>query len=248
MGHGAGWAVSVALPALVWGAAVEVVEATVPVLALIALFQFAVLRRPVQQPRAILVGIGMAMVGFLLFVVGAKLSLIPMGLAIGEALAAAPVAAMVGVAFALGAAVALAEPAVRILAFEIDEVSSGSVRKRLVAAVVALGVGVAVVVAVLRIVHGLPLVAVLVPGYLLAIGLTLFAPRDMVPAAYDAGAVATGPVAVNFVLPLTTGMALALGGDRADTLGFGVVGIIALGPIVTMLALSLAMRRRESDD
>lgn len=112
---------------------------------------------------------------------------------------------------------------------------------------IAFGVGVAVTLAVVRIAYGLPLVAILVPGYLLAIGLTLAAPRDMVPAAYDAGAVATGPVAVNFVLPLTTGMALALGGDRAATLGFGVVGIIALGPIVTMLALALALRRRESD-
>jgi len=235
------------LVALLWTATVEVIEATVPVLLLIAVFQLIVLRRPVQQPRTVVIGIGMAMLGFVLFVAGAKLSLIPMGLAIGEALAGVPVVAMVAVAFVLGAAVALAEPAVRILAFEIDEVSSGSLRKRLIAVVIALGVGVAVALAVLRIVHDLPLVAVLVPGYLLAIGLTLATPRDMVPAAYDAGAVATGPVAVNFVLPLTTGMALAMGGDRAEALGFGVVGIIALGPIITMLALSLALRRRESD-
>jgi hypothetical protein len=229
-------------------AAVEVVEATVPVLALIALFQFAVLRRPLQQPRAVLTGVAMSLVGFFLFIVGAKISLITMGSAIGEALAGAPTTAIVAVAFALGAAVALAEPAVRILAFEIDEVSAGSVRKRLTSVVIALGVGLAVALAVLRIVHDLPLAAVIVPGYLLAIGLTLAAPRSMVPAAYDAGAVATGPVAVNFVLPLTTGMALALGGARADALGFGAVGIIALGPIITMLALSLALRRREPDD
>lgn len=227
--------------------ALEVVEATAPVLLLIAFFQFVVLRRPVQRPRAVATGVAMAVVGFFLFVAGAKLSLIPMGVAIGEVLARAPLPAVLGVAFALGAAVALAEPAVRILAYEIDEVSSGSLRKRLIAGVIAFGVGVAVALAVVRIAFGLPLVAVLAPGYLLAIGLTLAAPRDMVPAAYDAGAVATGPVAVNFVLPLTTGMALALGGDRAEALGFGVVGIIALGPIVTMLALALALRRRESD-
>ena len=235
------------MPALAWEALVEVVEATVPVLALIALFQFAILRRPVRNPRTILVGIALAMVGFLLFIVGVKISLIPMGMAIGVKLAHAPLPAMLGVAFVMGAAVALAEPAVRILAFEIDEVSAGSLRKRWIAGGVALGVGVAVTVAVLRIVHGLPLLAVLAPGYGLAIALTLVAPRDMVPAAFDAGAVATGPVAVNFVLPLTTGMALAVGGEGAKELGFGVVGIIALGPIVTMLALSLAVRRRGTD-
>lgn len=112
--------------------AVEVVEATAPVLLLIAFFQFAVLRRPVQRPRAVATGVAMAVVGFFLFVVGAKLSLIPMGMAIGRALAGAALPAVLGVAFALGAAVALAEPAVRILAYEIDEVSAGSLRKRLI--------------------------------------------------------------------------------------------------------------------
>jgi len=227
--------------------ALEVIEATLPVLALIAFFQFVVLRRSINQPRTVLIGVAMAMVGFYLFIVGAKLSLIPMGVAIGELLAGAPIVAVLGFAFVLGAAVAFAEPAVRILAFEIDEISAGSLRKRLISTAVALGVGLAVAVSVLRIVHELPLAAVLVPGYAIAIVLTLLTPRDMVPAAYDAGAVATGPVAVNFVLPLTTGMALALWGEDVGALGFGVVGIIALGPIITMLALSLSLRRRETD-
>ena len=238
---------SVDLVYLLTSAALEVIEATVPVLALIAFFQFVVLRRGVNQPRAVATGIVMAMLGFYLFIVGAKLSLIPMGVAIGAALAEAPLAAIVAFAFVLGAAVAFAEPAVRILAFEIDEVSAGSLRKRLISVAVALGVGVAVAVSVLRIAHELPLAAVIVPGYAIAIVLTLLTPRDMVPAAYDAGAVATGPVAVNFVLPLTTGMAIAMWGEDVGALGFGVVGIIALGPIITMLALSLSLRRRESN-
>jgi len=237
--------VSVDLWYLVSSAAIEVVEATVPVLALIAFFQFIVLRRGIQQPRAVATGVVMAMLGFFLFIIGAKLSLIPMGVAIGELLASAPLGAVIAFAFVLGAAVAFAEPAVRILAYEIDEVSAGSLRKRLISIAIALGVGVAVALAVVRVVHDLPLATVIVPGYILAIVLTLFTPRDMVPAAYDAGAVATGPVAVNFVLPLTTGMAIALWGDDVGALGFGVVGIIALGPIITMLALSLSLRRRE---
>lgn len=226
-------------------AALEVVQATLPVLLLIAFFQFVVLRRPLQNPLAVLVGIVLAMLGFLLFIVGAKLSLIPMGVAIGAALSSAPLLPMLLLVLVVGAAVALAEPAVRILAFEIDEVSSGSLPKRLTAGVIAFGVGIAVALAVLRISLALPLAAILVPGYALALLLVLFAPRDTVPAAFDAGAVATGPVAVNFVLPLTTGMALALGGADAADLGFGVVGIIALGPIITMLTLSLLLRRRE---
>ncbi len=236
---------SVDLFGLLVEGALEVIEATLPVLALIAFFQFVVLRRSINQPRVVATGVLMAMLGFFFFIVGAKLSLIPMGVAIGELLARAHLVAVVGVALVLGAAVAFAEPAVRILAYEIDEVSAGSLRKRLISGAVALGVGIAVAVAVLRIAHELPLWTVLVPGYALAIVLTLLTPRDMVPAAYDAGAVATGPVAVNFVLPLTTGLAIALWGEDVGALGFGVVGIIALGPIVTMLALSVSLRRRE---
>ncbi len=225
-------------------AAVEVVEATVPVLVLIFVFQLLVLRKPVKRPRAVATGIVVAMLGFFLFILGAQLSLIPMGVAIGEEMASAPVGAVVVLALVLGAAVALAEPAVRILAFEIDEVSSGSLRKRVVSSVIALGVGASVAIAVVRVAQDLPLAWILVPGYALALTLTWFAPSDLAPAAYDAGAVATGPVAVNFVLPLTTGLALGVHGEDAGALGFGVVGIIALGPILTMLALSLALRRR----
>ncbi|MDZ7802229.1 MAG: DUF1538 domain-containing protein [Trueperaceae bacterium] len=231
---------------IVLDAGIEVIEATVPVLVLIAFFQFVVLRSGVRNPRAVITGIAMAMVGFFLFIVGAKMSLIPMGVAIGERLVDAPLLSVVGFAFILGTAVALAEPAVRILALEIEDVSAGSMRRRVVTAAIALGVGLAIAVAVVRITAGLPLTAVLTPGYALVIVLTLLAPRDLVPAAFDAGAVATGPVAVNFVLPLTTGMAMGLWGQDVGSLGFGVVGIIALGPIITMLALSLALRRRDN--
>lgn len=223
--------------------ALEVIEATAPVLILIAFFQFVVLRRAVRRPASVLVGIAMAMLGFFLFITGAKLSLIPMGVAIGERLVDLPLIQVATLAFVLGVAVALAEPAVRILAFEIATVSAGSLRMRLTVGAIAFGVGLAVAAAVVRIVHDLPLVAVLVPGYALVIVLTLAAPSDLVPVAFDAGAVATGPVAVNFLLPLTTGLAVASQGE-ATALGFGVVGIIALGPILTMLALSLALRRR----
>jgi len=140
--------VSVDLPGLVLDLALEVIEATIPILVLIAVFQFVVLRRPIPHLGQVAIGVAMAMLGFLLFMVGAKISLIPMGMAIGAALAGAPVAAMVAVALIMGAAVALAEPAVRILAFEIDEVSSGSLRKRWIAVAVAFGVGVAVALAV----------------------------------------------------------------------------------------------------
>jgi hypothetical protein len=89
----------------------------------------------------------------------------------------------------------------------------------------------------------IPLSYILLPGYLLIVALTLIAPKSFVPIAFDSGAVSTGPVAVNFVLPLTTGLAISLWGEQAGLLGFGVVGIIAMVPIAFMLVLGIVLRR-----
>lgn len=225
----------------------EVVEATIPVLALIFFFQFVVLRRRPESLRTMLLGIGMAITGFFLFVLGATVSLIPMGVQIGEYLSGAHMGVVAAIAFAIGAAVAAAEPAVRIFAFEVDEVSSGAMRKRLVVATIAVGVGVALALAVVRIGNAWSLATILIPGYLVVLALTFFVPRKYVPVAFDAGAVATGPVAVNFVLPLSTGLAIGLWGEGAGLLGFGVVGIIALAPILGMLLLGIVLERGKFD-
>lgn len=233
--------------ALIGHTALEVVEATVPVLALIFFFQLVVLRRRPENLRVMMLGVAMAMVGFFLFILGAKVSLIPMGMRIGTYLADAHVLVIALFAFAVGVAVAAAEPAVRIFAYEVDVVSSGALRKRLVVATVAVGVGLALSLAVVRIESGWALATILIPGYLLVLALTPFVPRKYVPVAYDAGAVATGPVAVNFVLPLTTGLAIGLWGEGAGLLGFGVVGIIALVPILGMLLLGIVLERGKYD-
>jgi hypothetical protein len=233
---------------LVLSAFLEVVEATLPVLALILFFQLVVLRRVPPDIRTMLVGVAMAMVGFFLFILGAKISLIPMGLKIGEFLAGVDTLGVILFALALGVAVIFAEPAVRILAYEVEEVSAGSLRKRFIIPTIALGVGLALVLAVLRLTFELPLAYILVPGYALILVLTLLSPRAFVPVAYDAGAVATGPVAVNFVLPMTTGMAISLWGEGAGLFGFGVVGIIAMCPILCMLLLGIALGRRNRSE
>jgi hypothetical protein len=225
----------------------EVLEAALPLLGLIAFFQFVVLRRAPEGLGRIAIGVGMALVGFYLFIFGVMVSLIPMGIAIGESLSGAPTALVVGLALVLGAAVASAEPAVRIFAYEVDSVSAGAIRKRLVVATIALGVGIAVALAVLRIEHAWSLAVILVPGYLLALVLAAVAPRRFVPVAFDAGAVATGPVAVNFILPLTTGLAVGVWGDGAGLVGFGVVGLVALVPIIGMLVLGIVLNRGRAD-
>lgn len=224
-------------------ALLEVTEATLPVLALIFFFQIVILRKRPTQLRRKFLGIGMAMLGFFLFILGAKMSLIPMGSQIGERLVNMPIALVLLFVFALGIAVAFAEPAMRILAYEVDDVSSGSLNERLVSRTIALGVGLALVISVLRTWYAIPLSYVLLLGYGIIIALTLWAPKRFTAVAYDAGAVATGPVVVNFLLPLSTGIAEGIWAEEAGSLGFGLVGIIAIFPIVAMLLLSVALKK-----
>jgi hypothetical protein len=224
----------------------EVLQATIPVLALILFFQLVVLRQVPPDLRKMLIGAGIAIVGFFLFMLGAQLSLIPMGRAIGEVMAGTPLAVLLPFAFVLGIATIYAEPAVRIMAEQVEAVSSGSIRSGFILPVMAAGVGVALVLAMLRIYGEFSLSAIMIPGLIIMMLLTLMAPRSFVPIAYDSGAVATGPVAVNFVLPLATGVAMSMG--REGLIGFGVVGIISMTPIISMLLLGIVLRRRTSRD
>ncbi len=225
----------------------EVTGAIIPVLVLILFFQIVVLKKIPPDIKNMLLGVMIAVFGFFLFLLGAKMSLIPMGTMIGAFLSGVDLLWVTLFAFVLGISVVFAEPAVNILAYEIEEVSSGYIRKRFIIPTIAIGVGFALVFGTMRIFHELPLAYILIPGYMLMLLLTLITPEEFVPMAYDAGAVATGPVAVTFALPVMTGMAIGLWGEDAGILGLGTVGIIAMCPIIYMLLLGIIFNRRKKD-
>ncbi|HDS46172.1 MAG TPA: DUF1538 domain-containing protein [Methanomicrobia archaeon] len=222
----------------------EVGGAILPVLGLILFFQLVVLRKIPPDIRSMLVGVVIAVFGFFLFLLGAKMSLLPMGARIGAFLSGCALRWVVLFTLVFGIIVILAEPAVKILAYEIEEASSGSIRKNFVLPPISLGVGFALVFGTLRIFHELPFVYILIPGYLLVLLLTILTPADFVPIAYDAGAVATGPIATTFALPMMTGMAIGLKGSGAGILGLGTVGLIAMCPIIFMLILGIIIDLR----
>ena len=225
----------------------EVVGAIIPVLVLILFFQIVVLRKIPPDIKNILSGVVMAVFGFFLFILGAKMSLIPMGGMIGAFLSGCDILWVVLFAFVMGISIIFAEPAVNIFAYEIEEVSSGYIRKRVIIPTIAIGVGFALVFGALRIFHELSLIYILIPGYLLILLLTLITPEEFVPIAYDAGAVATGPVAVTFALPMMTGIAIGLWGEEGGIIGLGTVGIIAMCPIIFMLFLGIIYNRKKKN-
>ena len=217
-----------------------VIIAVTPLVLLFLLFQVFLLRLPLKQVADVLKGVLIAAAGLFLFLLGVGIAFLPFGRAVGEALGALEHAwlfAAIGVL--LGFLTAWGEPAVRVLADQVEGASNGSIRSTMVLLAICVGVAVWVGIGMLRISHGLPLLWLLVPGYGLVLLLMGFSSREFVAIAADAGGVATGPLANSFLLALALGASSAAGGQDPILDGFGLVSLIALAPIMSVMALGL---------
>jgi hypothetical protein len=218
----------------------ETRQAVLPLAAVVLILQTLVLSMPFAVIARFVLGAAMVMAGLLLFLKGVRIGLLPMGQAIGAEL---PKKAKLGwllvLAFVLGFAVTVAEPDVRVLAYQVDYVSGGEIGRSLLVLSVALGVGISVALAMLRILLGVPIAWILAAGYVGVLVLSFFVPASFLPVAFDAGGVTTGPVTVPFILALGIGVVSVLGGRTAIGDGFGIVGIASIGPIVGVMLLGI---------
>ena len=194
--------------------------------------------------KRISIGFIYALLGLFLFLVGINASFIEVGRLLGSELIlkfSAPWVILIG--FALGVVTILAEPAVAILTQQIEEVTSGYISRKAVNASLAIGVGFAIALSVLRIVVvDIQLWHYLLPGYLFALALSLFVPKLFVGIAFDAGGVATGPMISSIVMAFVHGIANTQ--SSADILidGFGMVALVALMPVITIQILGLIFK------
>jgi len=147
------------------------------------------------------------------------------------------------IGFILGIVTILAEPAVYVLTHQIEEVTSGYVKRKAVLIALSLGVGFAVALSMIRII--IPEVQLwhyLLPGYIISVIMTFFVPKLFVGIAFDAGGVATGPMTATFILAFTQGAAEAV--ELASILvdGFGMIATVALTPIITLQILGFIFK------
>lgn len=223
----------------------SVVVAVVPLVLVFLVFQALLLKLPAREVARILQGTLLAALGLFLFLLGVSLAFLPFGQIIGQAMAGLPHPAwMVLIGLVLGFVTTWGEPAVRILAGEVEDASGGSIHRSMVLVTICVGVAVSVGLGMLRIALQIPVSHLLVPGYALALVLMWFSDKAFVAIGADAGGVATGPLANSFLLALALGVAAA--SDRADPLldGLGLVALIALTPILSVMLLGLAIRWR----
>jgi len=237
-----------------------------PIVTIIGFFQLAVLRRPLVNLPRLAWGFGFVVLGLALFLLGLELALFPLGESMAKQLLSdlptpdlsssdlsssdfsnadlsstdeLPWTAYYWTyifAFAIGISTTIAEPALIAVAIKAQEVSGGTIRSTGLRLAVALGVGLGVALGTFRIVIGTPLPYFILPGYLLVVVQTYFAPKEIIPLAYDSGGVTTSTVTVPLVAALGLGLASRVPGRDPVIDGFGLIAFASLFPMMTVMA------------
>lgn len=224
-----------------------------PIIVVIAIFQFLVLRQPVPNLFGILSGLLMVVIGLTLFVQGLKMGLFP----IGESMAVnfarkGSLIWLILFAFALGFGTTVAEPALIAVAKEAAEVAAvgGMITDseqtkhdyatglRLT---VAASVGLAIVLGVMRIIKGWPVQYLIIGGYVGIVIMTAFAPPEIIGIAYDSGGVTTSTITVPLVTALGVGLASSIRGRNPMTDGFGLIAFASLTPMIFVMAYGMIL-------
>ncbi|HEX7122290.1 MAG TPA: DUF1538 domain-containing protein [Gemmatimonadaceae bacterium] len=225
----------------------SVMMAVLPLAALFMILQIFVLGLPRRDVRNILMGTALGAAGLFLFLLGVTIGFLPFARTVGMALGSLPQKwLLLPAGFLLGFITTWGEPAVRILADQVEEASNGSIRRSLVLYAICIGVAVAGGVGLLRVAYEIPLLALLIPGYLLVLVVIWQSNRDFVAIAIDAGGVATGPLANTFLLALALGVSASMEDQDPIIHGLGLVALIALAPIISVMTLGLLLRWKES--
>ncbi len=239
------------------------VRDVLPITAVIIGFQLFVLRRPIANVRRVVAGFVLVLIGLSLFLIGLERAVFPLGRLMAEQLAhpefivggvdvaAAPIRWQnyywaYLFAFAIGFSTTIAEPALIAVALKASEVSGGAISVWGLRIAVALGVAFGITLGVLRIVTGAPIHYFIVVGYMLVVIQTHFAPRIMVPLAYDSGGVTTSTVTVPLVVALGLGLAETVPGRSPLIDGFGLIAFASLFPIMSVLAYAQLSELRAS--
>ncbi|MCY4156358.1 MAG: DUF1538 domain-containing protein [Gammaproteobacteria bacterium] len=224
-----------------------------PIILVIALFQGLVIRQPFPDLAGVVVGLACVVLGLALFIQGLELGLFPLGEAIARSFVKkGSAAALLAFAFCLGFGTTVAEPALVAVGEKAAEVASeagfiaDSENARSAYAfqlrlVVALSVGAAIVLGVLRILKGWPLHHLIIGGYLLVTLMTLFAPAEIIGVAYDSGGVTTSTITVPLVTALGVGLASSIKGRNPMLDGFGLIAFASLSPMIFVLAYGIVL-------
>ncbi len=219
---------------------VNVTMALLPIAVFFLIFQVCALHLRRLPFLRIVIGLVVTLVGLVLFLTGANVGFQTLGVSLGAALAAGPVTKylMIPVAMLMGWFIINAEPAVHVLNKQVEELSAGAISETAMHYALSIAVASANGLAMLRVLTGVSIMWIVIPGYLVALVLTFFVPPTFTAIAFDSGGVASGPLTATFMLPFVMGACQALGGNIM-TDAFGLVALVAMMPLITVQIMGL---------
>ena len=200
--------------------------------------QFAFLKLPKRRLLRIAIGVIFTYLGLVIFLTGVNVGFMPIGYKLGYELAQQNKVFLTVFGLIMGVLVVLAEPAIHVLNGQVEEVTGGLVSKKSMMIGLCIGVGAAIALSVIRIIFDFSLIYNVIPGYFVALALSLFVPPVYTAIAFDSGGVASGPMTSGFILPFATGVCMCLQGEAAVLRdAFGVVALVAMAPLITIQLL-----------
>ena len=218
----------------------EVATALLPVAGLFLVFQLLTHRFKRGQLMRIGAGLLYTYLGLVLFLCGVNVGFMPAGQFIGATIAEGTRQwLLIPIGMLIGYYIVKAEPAVAVLTKQVEEVSNGSISQRAMGLAMSIGVCVSVGLSMVRILTGLNIFWLLIPGYAISLGLTFLVPDIFTGIAFDSGGVASGPMTATFLLPFAQGACHSLGGNMM-TDAFGIVAMVAMTPLVTIQVMGLS--------
>ncbi len=219
---------------------IGIIKDVIPILAVIFLFQFFVIKKPLPHPKKIIVGIILVIIGLYLFIVGLEMGLFPLGETMAVQLTETGKVFLIYLfGFLIGFSTTMAEPALIAVALKAKEVSNGKINDLILRMFVALGVAVGIALGCYRIVVGDSIHYYIIVGYIVVIIMTYFAPRYIIPIAYDSGGVTTSTVTVPLVAALGLGLASNIEGRNPLIDGFGLIAFASLFPMITVMGYGI---------
>lgn len=220
---------------------IEAIMALTPILIIFLISNKFAFKLSKTKKRKILFGILFTFIGLVIFLIGVNAGFMEVGAMIGYELAVLDNKIYIFlIAMILGMVTIIAEPAVYVLTHQIEDVTSGHIKKKTVLFSLAIGVAFSVGFSIVRVlVPSVKLWHFLLPGYIIALVLSFIVPELFVGIAFDSGGVASGPMTATFILSFTQGAAEAVEGANVLIDGFGVIALVAMTPIITLQLLGL---------
>ncbi len=225
--------------------AYEVAVAVGPIVIFFLIFRLVSGGRGSEGLGRIMVGVAYTYIGLVLFLVGVNVGFMPIGNYLGAALMSSSYKwIIVPLGAIMGYFIVAAEPAVHVLTKQVEEETSGTVPGKALSLSLSIGVAISIGIAMIRVLTGISLLWIVVPGYVLALALSFVVPDIFTSIAFDSGGVASGPMTATFLLPFAVGASSMVEGGNVITDAFGLVALVAMTPLIAIQILGLVYKRK----